>query len=239
MGEIYMSLTLERIATYLGQAVQDVYGRKIGIIVGVYSEIDGAVTAIEVTVNDSQYETISAEKLELKDDGLKILPEWLVEARKLEKKLDILRKRVKALDELSRKSQIPQHAYKELREKFDRELGKIKNDVKNVKEIMRKKLYDVENFIIHLEKAMTNLMVSYTSGELPENGFKVSADFVRYAKQSALEEKKDLEKHAGIITKLEEELTSVLKAFEEAEKEEKSVLAVTTQPSPITVKVTG
>ncbi|MEM0490890.1 MAG: CdvA-like protein [Ignisphaera sp.] len=232
-----MSITIEKIATCLGQSISDVYGRKIGVVVGIYSEVDGRVTALEVMINDSTYETIPAERLESKDDGVKVLPEWLVETQKLERKLDILRKRVKALEELYKKNQVPQHAYKELKEKFDKEINKVKAEVKSLKDTIRKRQYEIENFIIHIEKAMTNLMISYTSGELPENGFKVSADFMRYAKQTALDEKKDIEKHISLLSKLEEELMSVLKSLETEKADE--IVNVSVQSGPITVKVTG
>ncbi|MEM4506176.1 MAG: CdvA-like protein [Ignisphaera sp.] len=232
-----MSITIEKIATCLGQSISDVYGRKIGVVVGIYSEVDGRVTALEVMINDSTYETIPAERLETKDDGVKVLPEWLVETQKLERKLDILRKRVKALEELYKKNQVPQHAYKELKEKFDKEINKVKAEVKSLKDTIRKRQYEIENFIIHIEKAMTNLMISYTSGELPENGFKVSADFMRYAKQTALDEKKDIEKHISLLSKLEEELMSVLKSLETEKADE--IVNVSVQSGPITVKVTG
>ncbi|MEM1682594.1 MAG: CdvA-like protein [Ignisphaera sp.] len=232
-----MSITIEKIATCLGQSISDVYGRKIGVVVGIYSEVDGRVTALEVMINDSTYETIPAERLETKDDGVKVLPEWLVETQKLERKLDILRKRVKALEELYKKNQVPQHAYKELKEKFDKEINKVKAEVKSLKDTIRKRQYEIENFIIHIEKAMTNLMISYTSGELPENGFKVSADFMRYAKQTALDEKKDIEKHVSLLSKLEEELMSVLKSLETEKADE--IVNVSVQSGPITVKVTG
>lgn len=232
-----MSITLDKVAPYLGQVIYDLYGRKVGTVVGVYSEVDGKVVAVEVMINDSNYETIPSERLELKDDGVKIAPEWFVEAQKVEKKLDTLRKRVKALEELYKKGQIPQHAYKELKEKFDKESAKVKSDAKNVKEVMRRRIYDLENFVIHIEKAMTNLMVSYTSGELPENGFKVSADFMRYAKQTSLEEKKDLEKHVSLVTKLEEELASVISSTSHQEQQE--TLPVVTQGGPIAVKITS
>ncbi|MEM1526849.1 MAG: CdvA-like protein [Ignisphaera sp.] len=233
-----MSIMLDKVAPYLGQVIHDVYGRKFGTVVGVYSEVDGKVVAVEVMINDSNYETISSERLELKDDGIKIVPEWFVEAQKVEKKLDTLRKRVKALEELYKKGQIPQHAYKELKEKFDKESAKVKSDAKNVKEVMRRRIYDLENFVIHIEKAMTNLMVSYTSGELPENGFKVSADFMRYAKQTSLEEKKDLEKHVSLITKLEEELASVISSTSQQEQQE-TLPPVVAQGGPIAVKITN
>ncbi|MCC6015726.1 MAG: CdvA-like protein [Desulfurococcaceae archaeon] len=227
-----MSISIERIAPYLGQPIYDVYGRKLGVVVGVYSEVDGAVTAIEIMVNDAIYETIPADKLGVKDDNVKVMPEWLAEAQKIEKKMDVLKKRIIALEELFKKGQIPQHAYKELKEKFEKELNKIRNDVKNLKEVMRKRMYEIENFVIHIEKAMTNLLVSYTSGELPENGFKVSADNLRFAKQASLEEKKDLEKHSALITKLEEELASAL-----SQQEKQEIVPATPQAGPIAVKI--
>lgn len=236
-----MSITIEKITTYLGQPLSDIYGRKIGAVVSVYSEIDGKVTAIEIMMNDSTYETIPAERLEYKDDVIKILPEWLVEAQKLERKLDILRRRIKALEELYKKNQVPQHAYKELKEKFEKEVNKIRTEVKTVKDIIRKRQYDLENFVIHIEKAMTNLMVSYTSGELLENGFKISADLMRFARQTAIDEKKDIEKHTSLISKLEEELTSVIQPVEVGKHEEVVNINIQNniQSGPIAVKVTG
>jgi uncharacterized protein YeaO (DUF488 family) len=232
MGEYCMGIPLEKIIPYLGQLIYDVYGRKSGTVVGIYSEVDGNVVAIEVMINDSIYETLSADRLSVRDDNVKVVPEWLVEVQKVEKKLDTLKKRMTALEELFKKGQIPQHAYKELKEKFEKELNKAKNDAKNLKEVMRKRIYDLENFVLHIEKAMTNLMVSYTSGELPENGFKVSADFLRFAKQASLEEKKDIEKHIGLITKLEEELTSAV-----SQQEKQEAVPITPQTGPIAVKI--
>lgn len=234
-----MGITIEKTAMYLGQTIFDIYGRKVGTIVGIYSEVDGKITAVEVMINDFNYETVPAERLELRDDSLKVLPEWFVEAQKVEKKLDTLKKRIKALEELYKKNQIPQHAYKELKDKLDKELNKVRTDVKSLKEVMKRRIYELENFILHIEKAMTNLMVCYTSGELPENGFKVSADHLRHARQTTLEERKEIEKHIGIITKLEDELTLVIKSLEESEKQEGTTLTIATQPGPITVKVTG
>uniref|UniRef100_A0A7C2ZLF4 CdvA-like coiled-coil domain-containing protein n=1 Tax=Ignisphaera aggregans TaxID=334771 RepID=A0A7C2ZLF4_9CREN len=234
-----MSITLDKIAPYLGQTIQDIYGRKVGVLVGIYSEVDGTVNAVEIMVNDFNYETVPAEKIELKDDIPKIVPEWLVVARKVEKKLDTLRKRIKALDELYKKGDIPNHAYQEFKEKFDKELNKIKNDVKNIKEVMRKRLYELENFVMHIEKAMTNLMITYTSGEVPENGFRTSADFMRFAKQTSIDEKKDLEKHTNLINKLEEDLRATLSSLEQEEESGSVSMSVANQQSPITVKITG
>ncbi len=224
-----MALTIENVASYLGQPVYDIYGRKIGVIVSVYSDVDGTVTALEVMTNDAVYETIPAERFEYDSDGLKLLPEWLVNAKKVEKKLDVLRKRVRALEELHKKGEVPEHAYKELKDKLWREFEKVKADAKALKEALRKRSYELENFVLHIEKAMTHLMVSYTAGEIPEQGFKNSMDMLRYAKQAAIAEKKAIEEHVALITKLEREALNATSAEGEA--------TVPASTGPITVKV--
>jgi|UniRef100_A0A7J2U1D4 uncharacterized protein YeaO (DUF488 family) len=233
-----MSISIESVAPVIGQTITDVYGRKAGVLVGIYSDIDGKVTAIEIMINDSQYETLPSERLEYGVDGLKILPEWLVEAKKLERKLDILKKRFKATEELYKKNQIPAHAYRELKDKFSKEVEKAKVEIKNIKDALRKRVYEIENFVIHIEKAMTHLMVNYTAGEIPENGFKISADLMRFAKQSTLEEKKDIEKHVALIEKLEQELTSVTASgVEEQTLVPPAQAAAPTPATPLSVKV--
>lgn len=228
-----MDIAIEGVAPYLGQTITDIYGRKIGILVGVYSDVDGKVSSFEIMTNDASYETITVERFEHNVDGLKLMPEWLVEAKKLERKLDILKKRFKSLEELSKKNQIPQHAYRELKEKFSKDLDKLKIEIKNLKDILRKRTYELENFILHIEKALTHLLISYTSGELPENGFKISADFMRFAKQAAIEERKDVEKHISLIDKLEQELISVVSQPQE----EIQIASPTAAQQPIAVKV--
>jgi len=233
-----MSISIESIAPVIGQTITDVYGRKAGVLVSIYSDIDGKVTAIEIMVNDSHYETLPSERLEHGVDGLKILPEWLVEAKKLERKLDILKKRFKATEELYKKNQIPAHAYRELKDKFSKEVEKAKVEVKNIKDVLRRRLYEIENFVIHIEKAMTHLMVNYTAGEVPENGFKISADLMRFARQTALEEKKDLEKHVSLIEKLEQELVSVTTSGAEEQSLVPPVPATASaSATPLSVKV--
>ncbi|MCS7111762.1 MAG: CdvA-like protein [Sulfolobales archaeon] len=227
-----MDIAIEGVAPYLGQTVVDLYGRKVGILVGIYSDVDGKVSSFEIMTNDASYETITAERFERDADGFKLLPEWLVEAKKLERKLDILRKRFKSMEELSKKNQIPQHAYRELKERYSKDLDKLRIEIKNLKDILRKRTYELENFVLHIEKAFTHLLISYTSGELPENGFKVSAECMRSAKQAALDEKKDVEKHMALIDKLEQELAAITQPQEEIQ-----ITSPTAVQQPIAVKV--
>ncbi len=228
-----MDINIENIANYLGQTVTDIYGRKIGVITSIYSDVDGRVTSIEIMTNDAIYETVPAERFEFGVDGLRLLPEWLVVTRALERKLDVLRKRIKATEELYKKGQIPSHAYKEVKEKLSKELDKARADAKNLRELLRKRTYELENFVIHIEKALTHLLISYTGGELPENGFKISSDFMKFARQTALDEKKDIDKHVALIEKLEQDLATIISTTTE----EQAAVGVASQTQPLAVKV--
>ncbi len=204
-----MALKIEDVAQYLGRPVFDIYRRKVGTLVGVYSEVDGTVTALEIMVSDDKYETISAERFELTQEGLRLVPEWVIEAKKVERKLDTVRKRLKAAEELYKKGQIPENVYKEYKNVLIKEYEKVRREAQELKEKLRRKILEIENFVLHLDKAITHLMVSYTAGEIPEQGFKNSIDLLKLSRQAAIDEKKDVEKHLAIIERLESEAASL------------------------------
>lgn len=212
-----MELTLDVVVKYLGQPLRDIYGRNIGVVTSVYSDVDGVVNSIEVMTNELIHETIPAKRLDITSDGLRLLPEWLVEAREIERRLDTVRKRLAALEELYRKGQIPHYAYEEVKEKLSSEMDRLRKRAKEAKESLRKRMNDLENMIIHIEKAMTHLLVSYTAGEIPETPFRSAIDKLRFSRQTAQNEKKDVEKHIELIEKLELEAVKRLEIGVEKE----------------------
>ncbi len=235
-----MVITIEAIAPYVGQPIYDVYGRKVGILVGFSSEVDGTVTAVEILKNDREYETIPPERIEVTTDGIRILPLWLINARAIERRFDHVKKRLRALEELHRKNQIPRYAYDEIKAKLMKEYEKVREDAKKLKEELKKVISEIDSFVAHLEKVMTSLMVTYTAGEISEQGFKVSMDHLKFAKQTALDEKHDIERHIMIIERLEHE--TVTKPEEVVERQpqpvEETVSAVESS-EPIVVRVVG
>ncbi|RLG78151.1 MAG: hypothetical protein DRO12_00350 [Thermoprotei archaeon] len=239
-----MEFTVDVVVKYLGQPLRDIYGRNIGVVTSIYSDVDGVVNSVEVMTNELIHETIPAKRFDLTSDGLRLLPEWLVEAKEIEKRLDTVRKRLAAVEELYRKGQIPSHAYEEVKGRLSEEMDKLRKRAREAKEKLRKRANDLENMIIHIEKAMTHLLVSYTAGEIPETPFRAAIDKLRFSKQCAQNEKKDVEKHIELIEKLELEAVKKLEvSIEEGEKESAKMPAVPEKaPSgsssgPVVVKV--
>lgn len=226
------SITYDQIANYVGSVVTDIYGKKVGVLVSFDAEIDGTVKSIQIYMNDEEVVTIPASRVEVGADGVKILPEWLFAAKQVERKLDVLKRRLKALDELHTRGEITDEEFADLKGKIDVELEKVKNESKAVKELMRKRAKDLETQVAIFDKVMLNTKTLFLSGDVNEKAFKVSVDLLKGSKQKLVDEKKDIEKHILLIERLESELFSVPQKAPEA--------PIAMAPSaPLAVKVVG
>lgn len=201
-----MVLMIDEVERYIGLEVKDPYGRKVGRIVTIYSEVDGTVTGVELEINEDTFTTIPANRIKINEDGeLQIIPEWKTEALSLIKQLDKAKRRIKALDDLYSKNEIPRHAYDEFRKKVEKSLSMLKVKAKEVKQMLKKRADQLEDTIIQIEKAMTALKMSYLAGEVSEKGYKAAIEALRKAKDKAVEEKEDIKKVFSRIENLERE----------------------------------
>jgi gas vesicle protein len=204
-----MSVTIDQVEKFIGQYVKEEYGRTVGKVLTAFTDITGEVEAIEVAVNDSTLEKIGSERIKLTPDGLVIVPEWKVKALSAENKLDRVRKRLRAIEELYRKGSIPVHAYEDMKRKLESGFDKVKGEVKEVKESLKRRANDLEYQITRLERDISNLMMLYMSNEVSEVSYKAAIDYLKDARSRCIEEKKDIEKHVNLISKLESEASDV------------------------------
>jgi len=198
-------VSLDQVEKFLGQAVRDEYGRSLGKLVAVFADVSGSVEAIEIAVNDYELVKVGAERIVRTPDALVVLPEWKVAAIDVENRLDRVKRRMRSLEELNRKGMIPTHAYEEMRKKLDAEFRKVKEDSTKVREVLKAKINELDDQIIRYERAITNVYVLYMSNEISEQSYKASMDFLRNAKSKCVDEKKDVEKHLELLSKLEAE----------------------------------
>lgn len=225
-----MALTIDQIEKYLGQDIKDEYGRVIGKIVTAFTNVAGEVESIEVALNEYEIERVHAERLKLTPDGLVVIPEWKVRALDVENKLDRVRRRIRAVEELYSKGMIPGHAYEEIKRRLEEQFRVIKDDVRKVKDELRKRIGELEDKIIRIEKDMANLMVLYMSNEVGEASYKLAIDYLRTSKMRNADEKKDIEKHLELIAKLESEVSEPkIRRVEEKTSEEVSSAPIQVQ----------
>ena len=196
---------VDEIENYLGKPVNDPYGRRIGYIIGFYSDSDGNVTSLEISIGDLEFKEISIDRFEFDNGEVVLIPEWEYEAKKIENRLERLRKRVMALNELYAKKEVTRQAYEEFKKRVDNELIKTKENAKNVRELLKKRLHALEDILIELEKTITSLKMSYLAGEIPEKAYKVAVDQIRKHMDFTQMEKENVKKHLETIEKLEKQ----------------------------------
>jgi DNA repair exonuclease SbcCD ATPase subunit len=198
-------IKVDEIEDYLGKPVNDPYGRRVGYIIGFYSDSDGNVTSLEISIGDFEFKEIDIDRFEFNNGDIILIPEWEYEAKRIENRLERLRKRVVALNELFAKKEVPRHAYEKFKKKLETDLIKTKEDAKNVRDLLRKRLNELDDTLLELEKTLTSLKVSYLAGEIPDKAYKVAADQIRKHMDFTQNEKENVKKHLEAIDKLEKQ----------------------------------
>jgi uncharacterized membrane protein len=220
-------VVLEEIEKFMGSKVTDPYGRVLGVLTSAYSDVDGNISGIEIVSEDYSIKYISAERIVVSHDGIIVLPEWRVEAVKVEAQLDRARKRARAIEDLYINKEISSQAYEEMKKQIDATLSRLREKAKQVRSLLRKRLGEIEDEILHVDKATNHLKLLYSSGEISEQRFKASIDVLRSSRNRLIDEKKDLEKHLELIEKLEVETTAPIKTPQITQQPQQQ-----TQPAP-------
>jgi len=195
--------SIEKITECINKPVVDPYGRRLGYIVGYYSNSDGRVYALEINFNDSDYKEVSIERFTTSVEGIVLVPEHEFNATQIENRLRIVKARIASLEDLYSKKEIPVHVYEQFKKRLEEELAKLKGAAREVKEALRKRIHEVEDLIAEVEKTMGILKTSYLSGEIPEKPYLDALGSMKKTLEILTREKDSLKKHIDTIESLE------------------------------------
>lgn len=195
--------TVDMLDKYIGQKIKDPYGRVLGTLASLYSEVDGTVKAVEVVFGESTFKTIEIGRITVNNGEIIIIPEWKFYSSKVIEKLERARKRAKALEELYSKGEIPKHAYDEFKSKLNKDMDVLKEEAKTAKDLIRRRINEIEDQVVEIEKALTSLKMSYIAGEIGERGYKQAADILRTHRDRNIDEKNEAKKVLDLIQRLE------------------------------------
>ncbi len=208
-----MVVSVEVLTKFIGQKIKDIYGRDAGVLLHVYTEIDGTITGVEIARGD-EITTYSPDNLKLDGDTLVLLPEWKTEALRVLGYIEKIRRRQKALEELYSKQEIPKSMYDDMKRKLDSELLKIREEHAKLKGKLK----------ALIDKATIALKMSYISGELPEIAYKNSIEILRQSRESYTLERDDIKKTLDKLDGMDKETIEL--------KPSPSLSTQTEQPKP-------
>ena len=231
-----MTLKVEGVAPLVGLEVEDSYGRSLGILVSIASDVDGRVKAVEVKVADRGIETIPGDRLVLKDGKLIAIPDWKYEALKTIEALDRAYRRRRALETMV-SSDIPGEVVEELKRGLSEEIKSLKIRAEEVKRMIKDRIAAIEDESIQVARAIVNIQVLYFSGEVGEKSYTQSINHLRKLREKLLEEKNDAKRTLERLEKTLEAVTSPTPLETRKQEEKKQEVQVAQAPTPITVKV--
>lgn len=198
-----MRVDVAKLSEYLGKPVFDPYGRRVGYVVGMYSDVDGKVISLEVNMNDYEYREIPIDRFNVVQESIILLPEHEYKAILVENRLKIVKSRLASLEDLYARKEIPTHAYESLKKRLESEITTVKSLAKEVKDALRKRIHEVEDQIAEIERTTAALKTTYLAGEIPEKHYLAAIDMLRKSLEMFTREKEALKKHLDLIESLE------------------------------------
>ncbi len=229
-----MALKIEGLALLIGSEVEDSYGRSLGTLVSVMSDVNGDVKSIEVKIADRGLETIQGDRIILKDGKLTIIPDWKYEALKVIEALDRAYRRRRALETMT-SSDIPGDVVEGLKRSLNEEIKNLKIKAEEVKRMIKDRIATIEDESIQVARAIVSIQVLYFSGEVSEKNYTQSINHLRKLREKLIEEKNDAKKTLDKLEKTVEAVTTPQQEPRRQEERRQEQQVVTT--TPITVKV--
>ncbi|MEN2999149.1 MAG: CdvA-like protein [Acidilobaceae archaeon] len=229
-----LNLKIDSVARVVGNEVEDHYGRVLGVLVSVSSDVDGNVRAIQIKIVDRGIEEVPGERLSFRDGKLVVTPEWRFEANKTIEALDRAYRRRKAAESLAQ-GDIPGEIVEELRRSLSEEIKNLKARAEGVKNMIKERISAIDDESLHISRAIVSVQTLYFSGELFEKNFTQSINHLRKLREKLMEEKNDAKK---VLEKLEKTIEAVSAPIEvKKEQHKQEQLQQLQQPQPMMVKV--
>lgn len=197
-----MTLRLETVAPLIGSDIEDVYGRIVGTLVGVVSDMNGVVKSVDVKVADRMLETIPVERLTVKDGKIVVVPAWRHQAVTVIEALDRAYRRRKALDTIS-STDLPGELIENLKRSLAEEIRELRTRADEAKKVVRDRLAALDDEALTVSRAIASLQILYFSGEVSEKVYNQSMNHLRKMREKIAEEKNDAKK---VLEKLEKTL---------------------------------
>ncbi len=204
-----MNLKIENLASMVGSSLVDEYGRDVGTLVSIVSNVDGYVQHVEVKIVDRGIERIPGERVKLRDGKIVVVPEWKFNAMKVIEGLDRAYRRRKALENIAGSGDIPGEVVDAMKRKLSDEIKKLKIDADRIKK------------------------------EVKERGYTQGMNHLRKLKEALSAEKSDAKSTLDRLEKTLEIASSPLpkEQAEKPKYEEKPVTAPSSQGESLVIKI--
>src|SRR5579863_1129196 len=166
----------EALEKLVNMPVKDTYGRYVGFVVGFSVDTSGDLKSVGVDQGNGEFTEYPSQRIVSTADGFMVIPSWRVECDSLNKEVDGVRRRAKALQDLAREGEIPRNLFEEMMSKYTDEAAKIQGSYKSLAEGMVVRIGELEGQRETLDRFLVDIKVQFRAGEIDEAAYKVAAE---------------------------------------------------------------
>ena len=190
----------EALEKLVNKPVKDTYGRYVGFVVGFSVETSGDLKSVGVDIGNGEFSEYPSSRIVSTAEGFVVIPAWKVESDALGKKMDGLRRRAKALQELAREGEIPRPLFDETMGKYTQEASEVQGTYKSLAETMVVRVGELEEQKETLDRFLVDVKVQYRSGEIDEAAYKVASECCDAMQKKNAQEREELSKMLRLAT---------------------------------------
>ncbi|AEM37934.1 hypothetical protein Pyrfu_0062 [Pyrolobus fumarii 1A] len=227
------ALFIDMLEGRVGAEVYDPYRRKLGILVSFDSEVDGRVTKVSVLLYGSgEIRDYAPDAIEIEGDRIIVKPAWKTFAEKTRESYKRAVRRMKHLEEMYHKKEIPAQVYREFAKRLEKEIRKLRDQLTKVREMIQKRKRELEIERDMVIRSKTALRLSFLSGEIRPDAYRTAFEKLKDIEESIELEWKDLEETLKKLDEFEE-----VKISNEQKKIEEETAVAPSAAQPIPVKI--
>lgn len=212
---------------FVGKRVKDIYGRYVGYVVGIETGPYGEVVSVGVDRGDKGFHEFQIEYLSFENDMLILTPPWKVDTEEFAREVNIVMRRIKAVEDLFREGEVSREERDEALKQYVESLKDIQADCQALREMMEKRLVELDEQEKNLHRFLTSIKIQYKSGEISAESFRSSTQFTNMLIDKIGRERKDIQ-----------EAQNLLKQPSTVE-ETSGILSITTQEEGMEDQLTG
>jgi hypothetical protein len=190
--QVELTISVEEIGKYLGQAIQDMMGRPAGKIVGLTANIKDEVQSVQIARTEGEVTEHSIIFVRIINGHPVLLQPWRVEAEDLKKEHGIIKRRRQALELLLKDGDIDQSEYNQLRSGYEDIHKELVTNRDKLMDSMKEVEAKLDQQIQDLQSALTNNKMLYTAAEIDEATYQTVTESIRAGLEISRKEMKDL-----------------------------------------------
>lgn len=201
--KLELPLHLVEARNFLGKTVTDPYGRVLGRLVGVTTNVRDETTTVEIESGKGDFEEVQSKQLRVNGESLVVLPWWKLEAEEFRKEFELVTRRTRALDELFSLGDIDGEIYQDLRKLHEDSIANLKGRRKLLLDSLQTRTANLFSQTRQLQTHLANNKMLHAAGEVDDFAYKTAVDIIDAGLTRSSAEKRDIEAISSFLKRLE------------------------------------